>query len=316
MKIIDGVQFWILPRFAQGHGARQSRQHLGEAKTAAETVGRIGQIAPRILRLSKGMVAVANGAPHIARHYVHPTRALTSVAARPQPATSSLWGMNRLDDSGGWVLQRLISYNHDEKLLVFRPTARFADVALTSEIGIVELHEIVELPQCFALSYDPPDLVFELPGRVVAPPRATLKLQPRHVGLVECRQVHGQKPCRERQSASFEYGSTTKSRLEATQVVPPSRSTKPRPRSLTARGAAKLMRQARPVALRVGAVLLDELHHRQLRLKLHQDHHHDRSQPWNMASKLHLSHFASRDGQLNQVASQRTPQSTDLGAFQ
>lgn len=37
MEVVDGAQFRLRPRLAQDHGARQSWQQLGEAKTAVES---------------------------------------------------------------------------------------------------------------------------------------------------------------------------------------------------------------------------------------------------------------------------------------
>src|SRR6185312_7376436 len=76
MKIVDGAQFRLWPRLAQRHGARQSRQHLGKAKPAVESVSRLSQIAPRVLGLPHGVVAAADGALDVAQHHVHPARAL------------------------------------------------------------------------------------------------------------------------------------------------------------------------------------------------------------------------------------------------
>lgn len=60
MKIVDGTQFRLRPRLAQGHGARQSRQQLGEAKTTVEAVRRFSQIAPSVLDLAHRVVAAAD----------------------------------------------------------------------------------------------------------------------------------------------------------------------------------------------------------------------------------------------------------------
>jgi len=82
MKIVDGAQFWLWPRLAQNHGPHESRQHLGEAKTAVESVSRFGEVAPCILGLAKGVIAAADGAFHVAQHHVHPARTL-DLSCRP-----------------------------------------------------------------------------------------------------------------------------------------------------------------------------------------------------------------------------------------
>jgi hypothetical protein len=60
----------------------------------------------------------------------------------------------------------------------------------------------------------------------------------------------------------------------------------------------------RSVALGFGAVLLDELRHRQPSLKLHLIHRHRRSPPRNIAPRLRRSGLKSRDFQLSEVANQ------------
>ena len=150
--------------------------------------------------------------------------------------------------------------------------------------GNSDLHEARELPRCFALGHGLHDLVLELPDHVVAHTKVALQLQRRHVGLAGRQQMHGQEPCRQWQSASFQYHPTGQRRLVAAGaalVVHPTGAAKPRAGALAARGAAKPVRPARPVqrpvALRLGSVLLDELRHRQPRLKLHLVHRHGSS---------------------------------------
>jgi len=60
----------------------------------------------------------------------------------------------------------------------------------------------------------------------------------------------------------------------------------------------------RPVALGLGAVLLDELRHRQSRLELHVIHGHGVSPPRNIAPRLRRRRLISRDGRLSVVANQ------------
>ena len=76
MRIVDVVEFWLWPTLSQNHGTHESRQHLGEAKTAVEPVHCFGEVAPRVLGLAQGVAATADGALDIAHDYIHPACAL------------------------------------------------------------------------------------------------------------------------------------------------------------------------------------------------------------------------------------------------
>ena len=96
MKVIDGAQFWLSPRLAQCHGACQPRQQLGEAKPAVKTVGGLGQIAPRVLGLSHGVVAAADGTFDVAEQDVYPARVLDLGGGAP-PSVSKAVRLSSLD---------------------------------------------------------------------------------------------------------------------------------------------------------------------------------------------------------------------------
>lgn len=199
------------------------------------------------------MVAAADGALHMARHHVHPARALdlgcrpssvgdqhgmgmiqfddTAEAARPiaedldvsREAPLVPVGerdivetANRLDDGEGRVLQRLVGgYGHDERLLVLRPAPELAAVTLATKVSIINLYDTLELARCFALGHGLHDLVFELSVRVVAHPKVAFEPQRRQIGLAGRQQVHGLEPRRERQSASCEHRFAGQRRLVA-----------------------------------------------------------------------------------------------------
>ena len=318
MKIVGDAQFRLQTRLAQDHRARQSRQQLSEVNAAVEAVRRLGQVAPRILGLSHGVVpwglplvvASADGTFDVAEHDVDPARALdlgggastrgfqhgmrmvqfdhtpeTAQAiaedfgiGRQAPLTpigerGVVEAAHRLDHGEGRVFQRRVgSHGHHEGLLVLRSAPRPAAVALAAEIGVVDLHEARKLARFFALGHGLHDLVLELPGGVVAHAKVPLQFQRGHVGLAAGQQVHGQVPNRQRLLAALEHGPAGQRRLVpavAALVVHPARTTKPRPRPPVAFRAAKSLSSARSVqrsvALRFGAIPLDELHHRQPR---------------------------------------------------
>ena len=94
----------------------------------------------------------------------------------------------------------------------------------------------------------------------------------------------------------------------AALAVHPARTPKPRAWPTVALRAAKPLRPARPVqravALRLRAVPLDELRHRQPHLELHLVHGHAGSPPRNVAPRLRRARLTSRDGRLSVVANQ------------
>lgn len=173
MKIIDGPQFWLRPRLALHHGPRQSWEQFDEAKPTVEAVGCLGQIAPRVLGLPRGVVTAADGTFDVAEHHVHPTRPFdlgrsasafgfqhgmcmiqlddapeTAQAiaedfrigrkASPAPVgeRSIVEAAHRFDDGKGRVFQRLgRGHGHHERLFVFRPTPGLAAVAFTAEVA-------------------------------------------------------------------------------------------------------------------------------------------------------------------------------------
>lgn len=72
----------LLPKLAQHHRPRQSRQQLGEVKAAVEAVGGLGQIVPRILGLAHGVVAAADRPFDVAEHHVHPAPQVPQLIAQ------------------------------------------------------------------------------------------------------------------------------------------------------------------------------------------------------------------------------------------
>lgn len=75
MNIVHGAQIRLRPRLAQGYGAHQSWYQLGEAKTAIESIGRLGQVAPCGLGLPHGVAAATDGASDVAEQHIDPARA-------------------------------------------------------------------------------------------------------------------------------------------------------------------------------------------------------------------------------------------------
>lgn len=111
---------------------------------------------------------------------------------------------DRLNHGEGRVFQRLGGYVHREEPLVLRSAPGLAGAALTTQEGIVELHEASELSRLFALGHGLHDLVLELSSGVVAHAKMPLQFQRGHVGLAAVEPVHRQEPCRQRQLPALE----------------------------------------------------------------------------------------------------------------
>lgn len=280
MKIVDGAQFWLWKWLAQRYGAGQSRQQLGETKTAVETVGGFGQIASRVLGHAHGVVAAADGPFDVAEHHGYPASALD--LGRGAIAGGTLYGVrmiqfdgtpeaaqpvaedlrirrktmfssvhergivvaeHRFHDREGGILRRRVSgQGHHERLLIFRSTPHLAAVALATQVGIVDLYETRELTWFLALSHELHDLALELPAGVVTRARAPLQFQRDHVCLTVDQQVHCQKPRRRR----LEHRPAGRCRLVpagAALVIHPACA--PKPRS----GTSAVFRTAKPLWL-------------------------------------------------------------------
>lgn len=72
MEIARQAKIRSCTRFAEPERTRQSRQHLGQAKSTVEPVLRVGQVTPRVLGLFDGMVAPADRLLGIGHHHAHP----------------------------------------------------------------------------------------------------------------------------------------------------------------------------------------------------------------------------------------------------
>jgi hypothetical protein len=90
-------------------------------------------------------------------------------------------------------------HRRHERHLVLRASARLAFRALTTEVGVVQLHRATQLAGRFLLGHRVVDLVVQQPGRGVAHPQIALEGQRRDAGLGLADQVHGQEPSRQRQ---------------------------------------------------------------------------------------------------------------------
>ena len=71
--------------------------------------------------------------------------------------------------------------------------------ALTSQVGIVDLHDALKAALMLALAHHRKQLVLEAPGRGVAYPQHPLELQGAGAVLVLREQIDGQEPHRQRQ---------------------------------------------------------------------------------------------------------------------
>ena len=347
MKAIDGSQFRHGPRLAEGHGAHQSWQQFDQTKTTAKAVGGFCHVAPRVHGLTHGLIAAAAYPFDVAEHHIHPASSpvrggdptaigfqhgvrmtlLVDAPSAAQPVAEDfrvdcqvspdpvgecgvLEASYRLDHGGGEGLRRQVGgHGDDERRLVIRVVPRLAAVALTAEIGIVDLQETRELVRFLALGHDLHDRVLQLTGDDVARAQVALRLPCGHGGLATGQQVHGQEQCRQRQRAALEHRAAGQRGLmaaSAVRVAHPACMAKPRGGLTAAPGAAEALWPThpvqRPIELGLRAIPLDELRHRQPRLKLHRVQGHDGSPSRNLATWPHRVRLTLRDSWLIFVA--------------
>src|SRR5690606_35106390 len=115
-------------------------------------------------------------------------------------------------------------------------------VALATEIGIIDLHEPMELTGFLPFGHGLHDLVLELPGGVVTHPEMALERQRRQVRLAGSQKMHRQEPLRQRQLAAGEHCAAGEGRLMPARpalVVDPARTPELRPRPATTGRTAK-----------------------------------------------------------------------------
>src|SRR5476649_1747337 len=90
-------------------------------------------------------------------------------------------GAHRFDDREARMLEVGIGlYRDHERLLVFRAAARLASVAFAAQVGVVDLHETVELARFLAPHHRLHDLVLQAPCGAVARSEESTRLNSSH----------------------------------------------------------------------------------------------------------------------------------------
>lgn len=242
MKITGAAQRRLRARFAQHHRAKQSRQHLAQAKPSVETIGGFGQITARVIGLFDGMVTPVDGAFDVTQQPINPagtldlggraatgrvehsmgmtgvgeaTKAPQTIAVdfciasqaplSPVDHRGIVESSDRLHHGIGGMVEVLIrAHGNHEGLLAFRATPGLAAVALCAQIRIVPLHETLQLTGLFAFGHGLHDLVFESPGSAIAHAQVAFEFQGREIGLGRGEQVERDEPGRQRQLRAFE----------------------------------------------------------------------------------------------------------------
>ncbi len=306
MKITRQAQGWLWMGLTEHHRAHQLRQHLAQTKTAVESVCGFRQMQARVLALPDRVVAAADRAIDLGQHDVHPecvlhfagrthlfafqrragvsgTRAEQAIEIdfggrgetprRPLPEAVIVDAAHRLDARMPRILESFVGLHGNQKRpRVLRAPSRLVPVALSTQGGVINLHEARQPAWCLALSHRPHEFVLNPLGRFVVHAQASHQSQGGHVDLG--RLEHGATDQRHRVSA------------DATRVIHLLATAKVRALTVAAGRTTEALEQARPVVqgtvtLRFGAVLLDEPDHRQTLLKRHPIYRHDaHSRSW------------------------------------
>ena len=172
-------------------------------------------------------------------------------------------------------------HRRDEGHLVLRAPPGGAARELAAEIRIVDLHPAGEFTPVLAHAHGLHDLVLEQPGGAVAHTELAHQLQRRDVVLGLSEQLHGQEPARQAELAGLEDRSADQAALVGAGPALPIGQAAAHEAGSCSPAAARAdkaigpaRRLQRRAALRFGSVTLEELRHRQPRLKLHSVHLH------------------------------------------
>lgn len=165
--------------------------------------------------------------------------------------------------------------------LVLRAAASLAAGTPPAQVGIVDHDAPIEFAALFAPAHRFHDLVLEQPGAAIGHAQLALELQGRDVVLGLREQLHRQEPARQGQLGRLEHRAADQAALLcAVRALPVAQGVahergSSRPRARRALEAARPARRLqRRLALRFGSIQLQELRHRQSRLKLHSVHRH------------------------------------------
>jgi hypothetical protein len=137
-------------------------------------------------------------------------------------------------------------HRRHERHLVLRAAARLASSALTTEVGVVQLHRAPQSARSLLSCHGVVDLVVQQPGGGVAHPQIALEGQRRYAGLGLADEVHGQEPSRQRQLRVLHERAGGQRRLVPTGAALEQLSGAMIDRVMLSAGAARATKPARP----------------------------------------------------------------------
>ena len=293
-------------RLAGHDGVRMSWRHFGEAKSAVETEGGVGEAAACVLGLSNRVVDATDGALDVGEHGIDPTCArnlgrgaaaagfedgvgMTGVGLGvwrqtplgPVGQRSVVKGPDRFDDDAGGVFELGIGLDRDQEgQLVFGVAPGLAAVALAAEIGIVDLREARKFPRFFSRCHGLHDLVLEAPGSAIGHAEVALEFECREVGFGRGQQMDREEPGSQRQLRVLQQRAADQRRLvlagatliERLGITPEAGTT-----AVTAGRTAKSHWPSRPIPCAgtsgLAAIPFKKLGHRKAPLELDQADH-------------------------------------------
>ncbi len=91
--------------------------------------------------------------------------------------------LDQIELQAHWLAGRVQRHRRYEGHLVLRAPADFATRALSSEVGVIQLHEAIQPVRCLLVRHGSVDLVVQQPGGGVAHPQIALERQGRDAGL-------------------------------------------------------------------------------------------------------------------------------------